>query len=625
MRECNDEHRECLTNSAHINAPTTLTVIDVNKMCVSNWKQSEPYLALSYVWGRTVNFELRLENLGKMFQANSLKNRWEQIPQTIKDSILLTAELGFRYLWVDALCIVQDDEDNKLKDIEQMASIYGCASITIVAADGSDASHGLRGTGESSRRAAPQDVLGLTPHHRVLVDVTFASTSRKDYFARGWTFQEYELSRRLIIFANDKVMWKCQRNELWEGHLSPQEIPFLPENSLTKVMEWPDLLSYVKLVRTYNSRVTRHDNDVLAAFSGVLGAINRQFPAGFVQGLPEFYFDVALLWQPQEPLRRRGPDDAHHAFPSWSWTGWHGRLNVLCCVRGIEEPRSDIESARPSDFGIETYPITQWYKTAGIGSDSVRICNDYETYRQLRVSERQENQNAEASKHLASLPQSIIESGWTLSTCIYGNELGTDTSKPGSTTIMERPCYRHPSVSNAFLYPLPIGQGPDNLQDSKFSYLRFQSRRVHLIATNKELPASRYAPCVYVGLATTTGTLVGVVRLNITSGLQRPDEACELVAISRGKSRLVDPRSDIIEERDNLEHLLAIVAWRTSLPQTENKLDKFYLQKKIGIYEYYNVMWIEWKNGIAYRKAVGRVYKEAWESLELEEVDVLLG
>jgi hypothetical protein len=297
IRECNDGHHECHMNPAHLNLPIRLTVIDVKKRCVAVWGQNEPYIALSYVWGRTTNFELRLENRDEMFQVDSLEHRWEEIPQTIKDSILLTEKLGFRYLWVDSLCIIQDDEMNKVRVVNQMASIYSRAAITIVAGDGSDASHGLGGTGETPRYSTPQKLINITPHHQISSDAyQWPELSQKAYFHRGWTFQEYQLSPSLLIFLDDKVIFKCRTHERSEERLSTSEK--LPIHQITTNLTWPDLKSYGDMVEQYNLRHTRDDNDVLAAFSGILGAINNHFPGGFWHGLPEFYFDVALLWLP---------------------------------------------------------------------------------------------------------------------------------------------------------------------------------------------------------------------------------------------------------------------------------------------------------------------------------------
>jgi hypothetical protein len=518
MLECDSMHQECHTSHIPVKPPSRLTVIDAVKKCVVEWKQGDPYLTLSYMWGSTVNFELRLENRDELSQERSLEHRWKEIPQTIRDSILLTENLGFRYLWVDSLCITQDDEENKLNDVNQMASIYSCAAITIVAADGPDASHGLRGTGESPHHKARQDILNMTPCHQV--SVTYYPNRRlKSYFLRGWTFQEYQLSPHLLIFLDDKVLWKCRTHQRSEEIVPPNSTFGLPSTYKTTKMTWPDLESYGTTAETYNSRHTRDDNDVLAAFSGILGAWNRHFPAGFWHGLPEFYFDITLLWQPKEPLRRRKSPDSQYSFPSWSWTGWLGELDYMHC-RGATY-------TDPLRYEVKTYPIIQWYKTSGINNSSVLVRNEYDIYRIPYVSDRNKNRTEQFSELSALMRKEVFDSGWYLSTIKENNEL-------------ERPCYRHPSLSEAFEHPLPIGQGPTELQTTSLSHLRFKTDRAYFV-TSKEVENNDWwtaGDSACARLTTTTGTVVGLLRLNCTSDEQRPDEACELVAISRGVARL---------------------------------------------------------------------------------------
>jgi hypothetical protein len=76
----------------------------------------------------------------------------ERIPITILNAIHFVRFLGERYLWVDSLCIVQDDdEDRKPEQLNSMAAIYANGSLNIVAADGSNAAYGLRGVRELSK------------------------------------------------------------------------------------------------------------------------------------------------------------------------------------------------------------------------------------------------------------------------------------------------------------------------------------------------------------------------------------------------------------------------------------------------------------------------------------------
>ena len=110
------------------------------------------YLALSYLWGKAKTFETTKSNLHDLKQDSSLIRFKNQIPRVINDAILLTSKLEERFLWVDALCIVQDDVDVKQTQISQMDMIYDQAVLTIVALSGKDANASLPGIAEGSRQ-----------------------------------------------------------------------------------------------------------------------------------------------------------------------------------------------------------------------------------------------------------------------------------------------------------------------------------------------------------------------------------------------------------------------------------------------------------------------------------------
>lgn len=99
----------------------------------------------------------------------------DQLPQTIQDAILLVTRLGYRYLWVDSLCIVQDSKSSWQLNASAMHLIYGNAEFTICAADGKDSSVGLRAT-KAIQRVLPsttnsRDTLGLMSDSDALEDI----------------------------------------------------------------------------------------------------------------------------------------------------------------------------------------------------------------------------------------------------------------------------------------------------------------------------------------------------------------------------------------------------------------------------------------------------------------------
>jgi hypothetical protein len=76
------------------------------------------YTTLSYIWGTSDGALRTLESNKEEFCENgSLSRHWTELPATVQDAILLTEALGISYLWVDRLCIVQDDEDSQKQHI----------------------------------------------------------------------------------------------------------------------------------------------------------------------------------------------------------------------------------------------------------------------------------------------------------------------------------------------------------------------------------------------------------------------------------------------------------------------------------------------------------------------------
>ncbi|KAK2013427.1 heterokaryon incompatibility, partial [Colletotrichum eremochloae] len=111
-----------------------------------------PYLALSYVWGQHGN----QGSIGSTFKVRSavpIEITPRYLPKTILDAQLVVRKLGYRYLWVDQICINQEDPDDKQSQIEIMDKIYGGAELTIVAAAGSHNDYGLPGVSSTLRQS----------------------------------------------------------------------------------------------------------------------------------------------------------------------------------------------------------------------------------------------------------------------------------------------------------------------------------------------------------------------------------------------------------------------------------------------------------------------------------------
>ncbi|KAH6705134.1 heterokaryon incompatibility protein-domain-containing protein, partial [Leptodontidium sp. MPI-SDFR-AT-0119] len=130
-------------------------------------------------------------------------------PATILDAMKVVEALVYRYLWVDSLCITQDDPVETQLQIQQIASIYANAVICIVAAAGLSPRTGLPGVSSSRKdlqsiaRINGNIVLGaFLPNFRRMVMET-------KWGSRAWTYQEFVLSRRMLIFTESEIFYHC--------------------------------------------------------------------------------------------------------------------------------------------------------------------------------------------------------------------------------------------------------------------------------------------------------------------------------------------------------------------------------------------------------------------------------
>lgn len=188
---------------------------------------------------------------------------------TIANAISVVGLLGERYLWVDALCIVQDDEITKHNQIESMASIYANASITIIASDGDDANYGLRGLMEiSPPRSLSQDIFAIQKGFTAIRNQlpTFPANS---WSQRAWTFQEQLFSRRTLTFDRNSVRWDCacssyQETRKTDGRPEPDSLlrPYQKCNNAFS-NPFPDFLAYKDFVVGYSGRDLSHQEDAV--------------------------------------------------------------------------------------------------------------------------------------------------------------------------------------------------------------------------------------------------------------------------------------------------------------------------------------------------------------------------
>ncbi|GME56847.1 heterokaryon incompatibility protein-domain-containing protein [Neofusicoccum parvum] len=347
LAECEQTHGPTCSAAtlSTVSPSATLLLVDVEQQCLVDASFDTRFVALSYVWGAATQFLTLRSNLAALQQPGALAHR--PLPATIRDAMALVARLHESHLWVDTLCIVQDDLANKRAQIAQMASIYNRALLTLVALSGASASAGLPGL--SSPRLAAAAVR-LAPGLRLAPrEGPTAAFEASVYDSRAWTFQERILARRALFFLPGQVFWQC-RAATWAEDRRGDVADDWPSASVTvaKIEGWAaarraasersagasgfggedDFACYAQLVREYARKRMGFVGDVVDAFTGVTAALGVLFGWGFVVGVPRGLVGLALLWTPLEAVvRRRSGEGEAVVFPSWAWAGWVGEVH----------------------------------------------------------------------------------------------------------------------------------------------------------------------------------------------------------------------------------------------------------------------------------------------------------
>ncbi|KAH8595487.1 heterokaryon incompatibility protein-domain-containing protein [Bisporella sp. PMI_857] len=586
--------------------------IDVQQECIVTPDKDLDYVALSYVWGAVETLQATKANISELMKPGSLSiGGGNVVPRTIRDSMVLCARLGRKLLWVDRVCIVQDDYETKAKHLNTMGTIYAKAEFTIVAADGSHADHGLAGVGQSVEERERHLVPFLS---RKMMRGTMwsAGTSRLSqtvWSERAWTFQEHIFSRRLLYF-NKFVNWICFSARWTESWSSPVETLEGRELELKKAgesgklytLDWPSLTEYASMVEQYNSRHLRYDSDIIDAFGGVMLYMAEGFPAGFCGGLPEFYFTICLLWQPRKGLRPRTQQPNTSHIPSWSWVGWSGSLDLSMWA-------CNTDTALPAaEYEVTISPLVEWYKHLDKSTKVDDTCFVVRNHFLLKNAAPPHGWEKHDSDEAAGTDTYYTYHGY------YGNN--------------------HINPDIRFRYPMPPFQRPRDvrreLEHIQYLYIRTQRAFFHLGTPATGAPTRQAAHsdsniycAIDIPLVNRDGSWVGSIRVNILLGEELPTKHIELIRIAQGSVPVHSKTDMTLEQR---VRAAATQAGRGL--QLEHPFRECVEREEVkngSVFDFYFVLWVEVKRGIARRKALGTVWMPAWDKASPQEVDVILG
>jgi hypothetical protein len=169
------------------------------------------YFCLSYCWGDS----RKALTTTKTYWPYRKEISIETLPRTFQDAIKVTRGLGVRYLWIDALCIIQDSKDDMAKEISTMGSIYRNATMTIAAANGNNADSGLFSI-RDPRSVRPCLLFRIDNsdhwgrhHYPIVVENQNIRSFSSPLDNRAWILQEEMLSARTLVFSPGCLRWSC--------------------------------------------------------------------------------------------------------------------------------------------------------------------------------------------------------------------------------------------------------------------------------------------------------------------------------------------------------------------------------------------------------------------------------
>lgn len=374
LENCEKEHGACRTEHA-VNgreATTDIDLIDVKKGCLVKATTAFRYVALSYVNGRFRGLETTRATRERLGEEGALPQE-ESLSEVVRHAMLFTLLIGEEYLWVDTLCIVQDDPQNKHDQIARMDEIYTSALVTFISL-GRGADEGLPWLGDGSPRHIRLHIDANLDYEAPELETAISKVWRKvknptssmkvnillnppltpghilpftTYESRGWTCQERLLSTRKVYFSTWQMYAQC-RQTLEEEHMnqvteSPDYNPLSHFEPSTPKNEMVNFVQYAQIVANYTRRNLTLKTDILNAFAGISSILERKMASSFRYGLPERVFHQALFWIPSSQVVRRTlePDSngvAISHMPSWSWAGWEGQVHHIQNLYSVVRP-----------------------------------------------------------------------------------------------------------------------------------------------------------------------------------------------------------------------------------------------------------------------------------------------
>jgi hypothetical protein len=339
IEECLKEHKVC---AKYFNAEECIPSRVLDLQCFSDsgdlrlyesQGETEPYATLSHCWG-TAQMLMTTQKA----TLNSRKERihFDDLPRSFQDAVIITRGLKIRYLWIDSICIVQDSIEDWAEQSAHMARIYKSALVTLAFTDYKDAYQPIL----RDRPVLPNCKMGdempniylrsiyprvdhsASPHEpsKILTEPHAILGNSSCLGSRAWAFQERLLSRRVLNYTRDQLIWECRECIKREANVfagkSYMNLPDVESKKKDVYRFWFGVVEYFSKCALTFSR------DIFPALSGIASEVNSLLNDTYIAGMWKSDLRAALLWKPAE----YGTVVSEYRAPSWSWASLSGDI-----------------------------------------------------------------------------------------------------------------------------------------------------------------------------------------------------------------------------------------------------------------------------------------------------------
>lgn len=291
LHECFTDHKQCnyskasseLIEDYETKLPTRLLEVrgDPKAPSVRLIQTTEGmkgrYCALSHCWGTDQQRPLRttLANL----QAHLDGIPFDHLPKTFSDALTLACRIGIGYVWIDSLCIVQDDRKDWDRESQVMGALYEKAVLVIAAAGSNNCTEGLFITNRPApvTLKVPYVISDGSIHGLFNVALSAkgeARPGRGPLRLRAWAAQEWYLSRRMVFFMPGGLTWRCRRESVDELGCGRDLIIY-------------DHQSWSVFLDEYSNKALTIVSDRLTAIQGIVNEMQKTRNSRFLYGVWE--------------------------------------------------------------------------------------------------------------------------------------------------------------------------------------------------------------------------------------------------------------------------------------------------------------------------------------------------